>query len=76
MINIQPIVKHKANFCGIRTMTGRNMLIAMKIKNTPTASNRPKYIRAFPVGTLVVAVWRFPGKSLTLFDTLYSERKK
>lgn len=51
-------------------MTGRNMVNAMKTKNTPVARNKPKYMRAFPDGTLLVAVWRFPGKSLTPFETL------
>lgn len=36
-------------------MTGRNMVNAMKMKNTPLARNKPKYIRAFPEGTVLVA---------------------
>lgn len=36
-------------------MTGRNIVKAMKIKNTPVARSKPKYIRDFPDGTLLVA---------------------
>lgn len=50
-------------------MTGRNIVKAMKTKNTPVASSKPKYIRAFPDGTLLVADCRFPGNSLTPFET-------
>ena len=65
-----PTVKQIANFWGIRTITGRNMVNAMKMKNTPLARSRPKYIRAFPDGTLLVADCKFPGRSLTPFETL------
>lgn len=57
-------------------MTGRNMVNAMKMKNTPEARNKPKYRSAFPEGTLLVADWRFPGKSLTPFDTLIEKETK
>lgn len=51
-------------------MTGRNMVNAMKTKNTPLARSSPKYKRDFPEGTLLVAVWKLPGKSLTPLETL------
>lgn len=51
-------------------MTGRNMVNEMKTKNTPVARSIPKYIRDLPEGTLLVADWMFPGKSLTPFETL------
>jgi hypothetical protein len=70
MIKPHPRVKHIANFWGIRTMTGRNMVNAMKTKNTPVARSKPKYISAFPEGTLLVADCRFPGRSLTPLETL------
>lgn len=44
-----------ANFCGISTMTGRNMVNAIKMKKTPVAKNKPKYMSAFAEGTLLVA---------------------
>lgn len=56
-------------------MTGRNMVNAIKTKNTPVARNKPKYMRAFPEGTLLVADWRLPGISLTPFETLNRNRK-
>jgi len=46
------------------------MVKAMKTKNMPVANSKLKYIRAFPEGTLLVADCRFPGKSLTPFETL------
>ena len=55
-------------------MMGRNNANAMKIKKTPVARNKPKYIRAFPEGTLLVADWRFPGSSLTPLETLYKDQ--
>lgn len=55
MINPHPRVKQSANFWGTKTMTGRNKVNAMKIKNTPVARSRPKYIRNFPEGMLLVA---------------------
>jgi|APAra0007618257_1042622.scaffolds.fasta_scaffold07180_2 hypothetical protein len=67
MINPHPRVKQIANFCGISTMTGRNMVKAMKMKNTPLARSKPKYIKAFPEGILLVADCRL---SLTPFETL------
>lgn len=70
IIKAHPRVKHIANFWGISTMTGRNMKNATKIKNTPLARRRPKYMSAFPEGTLLVAVWKLPGNSLTPLDTL------
>lgn len=70
MINEHPIVKHIANFCGIKTMTGRNMVNAIKIKNTPAARSRPKYMSDFPDGTVLVADLRLPGNSLTPLETL------
>lgn len=57
-------------------MTGRNMVNAMKIKNTPALRNSPKYIRAFPEGTVLVADWKFPGKSLTPLETLYANNRQ
>lgn len=51
-------------------MTGRNMVNARKTKNTPVARKRPKYMRAFPDGTLLVADCKFPGMSLTPLETL------
>lgn len=70
IIKAHPSVKQIANFCGINTITGRNMVNAIKTKNTPVARNNPKYMRAFPEGTLLVADWRFPGISLTPLETL------
>lgn len=52
-------------------MTGRNMVNAMKTKKTPVARSKPKYMRAFPDGTLLLADWKFPGRSLTPLETLY-----
>lgn len=52
-------------------MTGRNIVKAMKMKNTPLARSKPKYIKAFPDGILLVADDRFPGISLTPFETLF-----
>lgn len=69
MINAQPTVKQIANFWGAITITGRNMENAIIMKNTPEASKMPKYKRDFPEGTLLVADWKFPGRSLTPFDT-------
>ena len=51
-------------------MTGRNIVKAMNTKNTPEPSSKPKYIRAFPEGTLLVADCKFPGRSLTPLETL------
>jgi hypothetical protein len=48
----------------------------MKMKKTPLAKNRPKYRSAFPEGTLLVADWKFPGISLTLFETLEIMKRK
>lgn len=70
MIKPHPRVKHIANFWGISTITGRNIVKAMKMKNTPEARSKPKYIRDFPEGTLLVADWMLPGRSLTPFETL------
>lgn len=56
-------------------MTGRNMINAIKTKNTPVARNKPKYMRAFPEGRLLVADWRLPGISLTPLETLHRNRK-
>lgn len=50
-------------------MTGRNMVNAIKIKNTPEARNRPKYIRDFPEGILLVEE-KLPGRSLTPFENM------
>ena len=70
MIKPHPRVKQIANFWGMSTMTGRNKVKAMKTKKTPVARSKPKYINCFPEGTLLVADWRFPGRSLTPFETL------
>lgn len=59
-----------ANFCGISTMTGRNMVNAMNTRKTPLARSSPKYMSDFPDGTLLVAVWKLPGSSLTPLETL------
>lgn len=50
-------------------MTGRNTVNAMKIRKIPTARSAPKVTRDFPVGTLLVADCKFPGMSLTPFET-------
>lgn len=55
MIKPQPIVKQMANFCGVRTITGRKIETAIMIKNTPEASNNAKYKTDVPDGTLFVA---------------------
>lgn len=39
------------------------------MKNTPDARKRPKYMRAFPEGILLVADCKFPGILLTCLDT-------
>lgn len=70
MIKAQPREKQIANFWGINTITGRNMVNAMKIKNTPLARSSPKYMRDFPEGTLLAAFWKLPGNSLTPLETL------
>jgi hypothetical protein len=70
IINRQPRVKHIANFRGITTITGRNMIKAMKMKKMPVARSMPKYRRAFPEGRLLAADCTFPGKSRTPFDTM------
>lgn len=75
IIKAHPSVKQIANFCGINTITGRNMVNAIKTKNTPVARNKPKYMRAFPEGTLLVADWRLPGRSLTPLETLNMYQK-
>ena len=46
------------------------MVNEMKTKNTPVARSKPKYISAFPEGTVLVADCRFPGSSLTPLETL------
>lgn len=51
-------------------MTGRNMVNAINMKKTPAARSIPKYMRDFPEGILLVADWKFPGKSRTPFETL------
>lgn len=56
-------------------MTGRNIVNAMKMKKTPAARNKPKYMRDFPEGTLLVADWKLPGKFFTPLVTLYRKRK-
>ena len=73
MIKPQPSVKQIANFWGTSTMTGRNRANEVKTKNTPVARNKPKYIRAFPEGMLLVADWKFP---LTPLETLDRHQKK
>lgn len=70
MMKAQPMVKQIANFWGIITITGRNMVNAIKMKKTPAARSRPKYMIDFPDGTVLVADWMLPGKSLTPFETL------
>lgn len=75
MIKQHPRVKQRANFCGTNTMTGRNIVNAMKIKNTPVARSSPKYMRDFPEGILLVADCKLPGMSLTPFETLISINK-
>lgn len=55
-------------------MTGRNIVNATKMKNTPLARSSPKYMRAFPEGTLLVAFWKLPGISLTPLDTLVNTK--
>jgi hypothetical protein len=42
MMNRQPRVKQIANFCGSTTITGRNNVNAIKMKNTPEASSKLK----------------------------------
>jgi len=69
-MNPHPRVKQMANFCGISTMTGRNIVKAMKMKKTPLARSKPKYMSAFPEGILLVADCKLPGISLTPFETL------
>lgn len=52
------------------TMTGRNIVNAMKIRKMPLARKRPKYMRDLPDGTLLVEDWKLPGNPLTPLDTL------
>lgn len=75
IINPHPRVKDIANFCGITTMTGRNSVNAMNTKKTPLARSKPKYMSALPEGTLLVADWKLPGRSLTPFETLNNKRQ-
>ena len=51
-------------------MTGRNIVNAMKIRNTPLARNRLKYMRDPPDVTLLVVDLKLPGNPLTPFETL------
>lgn len=69
IIKPHPRVKQIANFWGTNTITGRNSVNDMKTKKTPVANSKPKYIRDFPDGILLVVDWKFPGKSLTPFET-------
>lgn len=50
-------------------MTGRNKVNAINMKKIPAAMRKPKYTRDFPEGILLVADWKFPGKSLTPLET-------
>lgn len=43
------------------------------MKKTPLPRSKPKYMSAFPEGMLLVADWKFPGKSLTPFVTLRTQ---
>lgn len=65
-----------ANFWGTTTMTGRNKVNAMKRKKTPVARSKPKYMSAFPEGTLLVADWKLPGMSLTPLETLDNHKRE
>jgi hypothetical protein len=62
-----PTVKQIANFWGIITITGRNIVNAMKTRNMPLARNRAKYMRDFPDETVLVVDLKLP---LTPFETL------
>jgi len=75
IINPHPSVKQRANFWGITTMMGRNNVNAMKTKKTPLARNKPKYTSALPEGTLLVADWKLPGRSLTPLETLNNKKQ-
>lgn len=55
-------------------MTGRNNVNAMKTKKTPLPKSKPKYTSALPEGTLLVADWKLPGRSLTPLETLNNKR--
>jgi hypothetical protein len=65
-----PIVKQIANFCGIITMTGKNIVNAMKTRKMPLARKRPKYMRDLPDGTLLVEDWKLPGNPRTPLENL------
>lgn len=69
------MVKQIANFWGISTMTGKNMVNAMKTKNTPAPRSSPKYMRDFPEGTLLVAEWKLPDKSFAPLENLKDQDK-
>lgn len=56
-------------------MMGRNNVNAMKTKKTPLARNKPKYTSALPEGTLLVADWKLPGRSLTPLETLNNKKQ-
>lgn len=57
-------------------MTGRNIVNAMKTRNTPLARNRPKYMRDLPDGTLLVVDLKLPGNPLTPFETLTDKNSR
>ena len=67
---MQPRIKHIANFWGIVTITGRNMVKEIKMEKLPMAKSKPKYIMDFPEGRVLAVDWKFPGKSYTCFDTM------
>lgn len=65
-----PAVKQMANFWGMITMTGRNIVNAMKTRNIPLARKRPKYTSDLLDGTLLVVDLKLPGNPRTPLDTL------
>ena len=67
---MQPRVNHIANFWGIVTITGRNMVKEIKMEKLSMAKSKPKYITDFPEDKVLAADWKFPHKSRTPFDTL------
>jgi hypothetical protein len=55
IIKVHPIVKHIANYCGIESMTKRNMVNAMKMKKMLVTRSKQKYMSDFIEGTLLEA---------------------
>ena len=74
-MKMEPIVKEIANFCGTRTITGKNIKNAMNMKKDPAAIIMKKAVSACLDGTNDAADCTFAGSSRTLFVTLQQKIK-